>query len=104
MLVADDIIDMVGLLVTEVHRRGLAMFQSYIDAALKQAQCEYDREDERYYCDIPELPGVWSYGDTRHESYELLREVLVDWVQLGLDQGHSIPSIRCSSRCGAVDA
>ena len=37
------------------------MIQTYIDAAMRQARYELIQDDEPYYGEIPELPGVWAH-------------------------------------------
>jgi predicted RNase H-like HicB family nuclease len=65
----------------------------YINAAMRHARYEILPESGGYYGEIPELPGVWANADTLEACREELREVLEDWIALGLAQGSPIPSI-----------
>jgi predicted RNase H-like HicB family nuclease len=65
----------------------------YINAAMRHARYEILPEDGGYYGEIPELPGVWANADTLEACREELREVLEDWIALGLAQGSPIPPI-----------
>ena len=69
------------------------MLTEYIAAAMRHARYEILPEDAGYYGEIPELPGVWANGDTLEACREELREVLEDWIALGLAQGSPIPPI-----------
>jgi predicted RNase H-like HicB family nuclease len=65
----------------------------YITAALRNARYEILPDDGSYYGEIPELAGVWANADTLEGCREELREVLEDWIALGLAMGHPIPAI-----------
>lgn len=62
------------------------MLEEYIAVAIGQATCEYLSEDEIYYCEVCNLPGVWGTGETRDSAIEDLRSVIEDWVNVGLDR------------------
>jgi predicted RNase H-like HicB family nuclease len=42
---------------------------------------------------IEGLQGVWAQGDTLETCREELREVLEEWIVLGLKMGHQLPAI-----------
>jgi predicted RNase H-like HicB family nuclease len=65
----------------------------YIAAAMRHARYEVLPEDAGYYGEIPELPGLWANANTLEACREELREVLEDWIALGLAQGSPIPPI-----------
>ena len=69
------------------------MLTEYINAAMRHARYEILPENGGYYGEIPELPGVWANADTLEACREELREVLEDWIALGLSQGSPIPAI-----------
>ena len=69
------------------------MLTEYIAAAMRHARYEILPEDAGYYGEIPELPGVWANANTLEACREELREVLEDWIALGLAQGSPIPPI-----------
>jgi predicted RNase H-like HicB family nuclease len=58
------------------------MLTSYINAAMRKAHYE-----------ILSLQGVWANAKTLEACREELREVLEEWIVLGLKMGHSIPAI-----------
>ena len=67
----------------------------YIDTAMSMATYKvYDDDDGSCYGEIPGLQGVWANADTLTECQEELREVLEDWIALGIVLGHDIPDIR----------
>ena len=47
-----------------------------IEEALKRARYEIIQDDEPYYGEITELPGVWATGTSLEQCRENLREVL----------------------------
>ena len=68
------------------------MLTEYISAALKLGRYEL-MEDGRFFAEIPELPGVWADGATLEECREMLREVVEDWIVLGLKHGDRLPVV-----------
>ncbi len=69
-------------------------WSKYIDAAMGMATYKvYDDDDGSYYGEIPGLQGVWANADTFEECRQELREVLEDWIALGIVLGHDIPDI-----------
>ena len=46
-----------------------------------------------YYGRIEGIQGVWANADTLEGCREELREVLEEWIILGLKMGHLIPII-----------
>ena len=69
------------------------MLTAYIHAALRKAHYEILPEHEGYFGTIEGLQGVWAQADTLEACREELREVLEEWIVLGLKMGHAIPSI-----------
>ena len=80
------------------------MLTNYIQAAMRKAHYEIlpvpRSEDpdligngEGYFGSIPDLQGVWANADTLEVCREELREVLEEWILIGLKMGHSIPQI-----------
>lgn len=67
------------------------MLIEYINEALSKANYEIIEDEEPFYADIPELPGVWAQG----KSFELCRRNLYDviegWLIVSLRQGLPIP-------------
>ena len=67
------------------------MLTKYIQAALRHAHYEILPDDEGYYGTIEALQGVWANAESLEECRETLREVLEEWLLLGLRLGHPIP-------------
>ncbi len=66
------------------------MIEEYQNAGMKLAKYKL-LEDNSFYANIPEAPGVWANAGTLEECRDELREVLEDWVLLGVARGHEIP-------------
>ena len=64
----------------------------YLDAALSRAVYEI-LPDGTYYGEIPGFRGVYANADTREDCRAELRDVLEDWLILGLEMGHILPKI-----------
>jgi predicted RNase H-like HicB family nuclease len=69
------------------------MLTAYIAAALHRAQYEKLAEQEGYFGAIDGLQGVWAQADNLEDCRNQLREVLEDWIVLGLRKGHTLPVI-----------
>ena len=69
------------------------MLTKYIEAAMRRAEYEWLAGDQVFYGHVPELAGVWASGKTQAECAETLREVVEDWVMLGLRDGDEFPVI-----------
>lgn len=67
------------------------MLDAYLEIAVSKRRCEFFHDDDHFYCEIPSLPGVWAQGTTPDACVEELREVLVDWVQIGIEKGLTVP-------------
>jgi predicted RNase H-like HicB family nuclease len=66
---------------------------AYIEAAMTHARFEFLAEDQEWYGEIPELPGVWAVGATETVCRTELQSTLEGWLALGLQLGHDIPVI-----------
>ena len=69
------------------------MIQTYIEAAMRQARYELIQDDEPYYGEIPELPGVWATGRTLEECRQNLLEVVDGWLLFRIARGMPIPPL-----------
>ena len=69
------------------------MLTDYIQAALRRARCEWLADDGLFYCEIPDLPGVWASGQDETVARTELREVLEGWIALGLAMRHPFPPL-----------
>ncbi len=55
---------------------------------------EIDREDDgRWICEIPQLPGVMSYGTTRDESITKAEALALRVLADRLEHGEEIPQL-----------
>lgn len=69
------------------------MLTAYINAALRNARYEILPDGEGYAGRIEGLEGVWSQAGTLEACRDELREVLEEWIVLGLRMGHALPVI-----------
>jgi predicted RNase H-like HicB family nuclease len=69
------------------------MLTAYIQAAMRNAKYEGLPEDNIYYGEIPELPGVWATNASRDDLPAALQDVLEWWIALGLALHHPISAI-----------
>lgn len=63
------------------------MIVEYIQAALARARYEIIDDDEPYYGEVPELPGVFATGKTLEECQKILAEVIDGWIIIHLKRG-----------------
>jgi predicted RNase H-like HicB family nuclease len=66
------------------------MLTEYVEKALRHAHYEL-MENGRFWGEIPPLQGVWAEGETLEGCRDALRDVLEDWLLVGLRRGHHIP-------------
>ena len=69
------------------------MLTAYINAALRKAHYEMLPDGEGYVGTIAGLQGVWAQAETLEACREELREVLEEWIVLGLTMSHPLPPI-----------
>lgn len=69
------------------------MLTAYIHAAMQKAHYEILPDNEGYFGKIVCLQGVWANASTLETCREELREVLEEWILLGIKLGHTIPVI-----------
>lgn len=69
------------------------MIIEYINAALAQAHYEIIEDEEPYYGEIPDLPGVYATGKSLEECRKNLVEVIDGWLILRLRRGLPIPPV-----------
>lgn len=67
------------------------MLTQYINAALRSARYEILADGKGYAGAIDGLQGVWAEAGTLEECREELREVLEEWIVLGLKLGQALP-------------
>ncbi|MBZ0169691.1 hypothetical protein MELA_01125 [Candidatus Methylomirabilis lanthanidiphila] len=69
------------------------MLLGYIQEALERARYELIEDEEPYYGEVPELPGVWATGKTLEACRRHLAEAVEDWVLLSIAKGLPIPAL-----------
>lgn len=69
------------------------MLTAYVNAAMRKAHYEILPDGEGYVGRIEGLQGVWANAETLEACREELREVLEEWIVLGLRMGHPIPPV-----------
>ena len=69
------------------------MLTNYIQAAMRKAHYEILPDGEDYFGSIPDLQGIWANADTLEACREELREVLEEWILIGLKMGDLIPQV-----------
>ena len=65
---------------------------------MRKAGYEILPDGEGYFGSIPDLQGVWANADTLEVCRKELREVVEEWILIGLKMGHSIPQIDGTER------
>jgi len=56
---------------------------------------EIEREDDgRWIAEVPELPGVMTYGDTREEAVSKVKALALRVLADRLEHGEMIPELR----------
>ena len=63
------------------------MLTAYINAAMRKAHYEILPDNEGYFGKIEGLQGVWANTDSLEACREELREVLEEWILLGIKMG-----------------
>jgi len=63
------------------------MLTAYINAAMRKAHYEILPDNEGYSGKIEGLQGVWANADSLEACREELREVLEEWILLGIKMG-----------------
>ena len=57
-------------------------------------QIEVEREDDgRWLAEIPELPGVMAYGQTREEAISRVKALALRVITDRLEHGESVPEL-----------
>ena len=57
-------------------------------------QIEVEREDDgRWLAEIPELPGVMAYGQTREEAISRVKALALRVLADRLEHGESVPEL-----------
>ena len=66
----------------------------YINAALSTARFERIEAGHKIYAEVPGFRGIWAQGRTRPEALKELREVLRGWIELQIERGYELPTVK----------
>ena len=69
------------------------MLLEYIQAALDRAHYEMIEDEEPFYGEVPELPGVWATGLTLEDCRRNLADAIEDWLLFSVAHGLPIPAL-----------
>lgn len=69
------------------------MLLKYLQAALRHAKYEILKDDETFYGEIPQCPGVYANAATLEECREQLAEALEEWILFRVHRNLSLPEI-----------
>ncbi|MCX6089981.1 MAG: type II toxin-antitoxin system HicB family antitoxin [Candidatus Atribacteria bacterium] len=69
------------------------MLIEYIEEALNRAHYEIIDDEEPFYGEVKELPGVWASGSTLEECRRNLRETIEGWILLSIKKELPIPNL-----------
>lgn len=66
----------------------------YIEEALRRARYELiEDEDDPYYGEVPDLPGVWACGETLEGCRRALKEVVEGWILISVKRSLAVPRL-----------
>jgi predicted RNase H-like HicB family nuclease len=71
---------------------GMGTLTRYLEEAMARARYEFIAEEEPYYGEVPDLPGVWATGKSLRECEANLQAALEDWL-LFLPHGETPPPL-----------
>mgnify|MGYP003336260004 CR=1 FL=1 len=74
------------------------MLTRYLNAAMARARYEMLEEESGVYGYSPDLQGAWAKAPTLEACREELREVLEEWIALGLSRQEKLPVVY-ATRC-----
>lgn len=69
------------------------MILEYIHKALELAQYEMIEDEEPFYGEITDLPGVWATGPTLEACRRNLATAVEDWLLFSIAKGLPIPPL-----------
>lgn len=69
------------------------MVTDYIEAVLAKAHYEIIEDEEPYYGEVSDLPGIWASGGTLEECRRNLKAVIEGWLIVRLRKGLAIPPV-----------
>lgn len=68
------------------------LLAEYIEISMKEAVFKV-LCDGTYFAEIPGFEGAWANADTLENCRQEMKEVLEDWILLGIKLGHPIPVV-----------
>ena len=71
----------------------LDMLTDYIRASMRKATYELMPDGEGFWGVIPGFQGVWANAPTLEACRDELREVLEDWILIGVWLHHELPEV-----------
>ena len=69
------------------------MLTEYIEAAMRNAKYEILSDDNTFYGHIPGFEGVYSNADDLETCRRELKEVLEEWIMLGISRHAALPVV-----------
>lgn len=54
-------------------------------------------ENDKYYCDVPDLPGCITTGDSIEDAIAMITDAMSGWLVVAEDEGNEIPKPRKES-------
>ena len=69
------------------------MIQEYVEQAMEKAHYEIIKDNEPFYGEIKECPGVWATGKTLEECRRNLRDTSDGWIYIRMCKGLAIHTI-----------
>jgi predicted RNase H-like HicB family nuclease len=69
------------------------MLTEYIEAAMRKARYEILSDDNTFYGHIPGFDGVYSNAEDLEACRSELKEVLEEWVMLGISRHALLPVV-----------
>ena len=69
----------------------------YINAAMKKAVLEKLEDSSGFVAKIPGFSGLLVYGASKSEAVTELREALVGWINVSMEEGMDLPILKKKS-------
>ena len=69
------------------------MLTEYVAAALGKAHYEMIQDDEPFYGEVRELPGVYATGVTLEDCRRNLKDVVEGWLLITIKRDLPVPEI-----------
>ncbi len=69
------------------------MIRAYIGEAMRRAHYEIIEDEEPYYGEVSECPGLWATGKTLEKCRQNLEDALDDWLYIHIAKGIPIPPV-----------